>query len=196
MFLMNNKKPILSILICTIYGREHFYNRLQNELIRQIKEYNLLGEVQILFSKDRRAEHTIGWKRNLLLQNSDGDYTMFVDDDDMLCDDALFLIIKSIKENNPDVLALEGFITTDGHNKKTFIHSLEYNEWFERDGIYFRPPNHLNPIRSSISKKFEFLDISHGEDMDWSMKIHNSKLLKKESSIGKPYYFYEHVSIK
>lgn len=193
---MENKKIILSILICTIEGREKFYDRLQSELIRQIKAYNLIGEVQILNSKDRRGENSIGWKRNLLSQNCEGSHSMFVDDDDMLSPDALLLIVNMIKSSDPDVISLDGILTTDGKNPKSFIHSLAYKEWFEKDGIYYRPPNHLNPMRSSIAKQFKFPDISHGEDKDWSMQICKSGLLKTEFSIGKPYYFYDYLSVK
>ncbi len=193
---MENKKIILSILICTIEGREDFYSRLQGELIRQIKKYNLLGEIQILNSKDKRGEYSIGHKRNLLLQNCEGEYEMFIDDDDMVCDDALPLIINMIKQNNPDVISLNGILTTDGQDPKSFIHSLVYSEWFEKHGVYCRPPNHLNPMKTSIAKQFKFPDISHGEDMDWSMQIQKSGLLKTEFSIGKPFYFYEYTSIK
>lgn len=189
-------KTILSILICTIDGREHFYERLQNELIRQIKTYNLLGQVQILNSKDRRGEHTIGYKRNLLLQNCEGEYFMFIDDDDMICNDALPSIINMIKSNNPDVVSLDGIITTDGQNPRAFVHSLKYTEWFEKDGVYCRPPNHLNPMKTAIGKNFRFPEINHGEDREWSMAICKAGVLKKEVSIGKPYYFYDYVSIK
>ena len=131
---MENKKPILSILIPTIEGRETFYNRLQDELIRQITKYNLIDKIQILNSKDKKGEHSIGWKRNLLLQNCEGEYFMFIDDDDMVCDDALPLIINLLG-NNPDVITLDGTLTTDGKDPKKFIHSLAYNEWFEKGGV-------------------------------------------------------------
>ncbi len=193
---MKKKKIILSILICTIEGREDKYLRLQTELIRQIKKYNLLGEIQILKSKDKKGEHSIGYKRNLLLQNSEGEWIMFVDDDDMLCEDALPLIMGMLKQNNPDVISLNGILTTDGGNPEAFIHSLIYTDWFEENGIYCRPPNHLNPMRSSIAKQFQFPDISHGEDKDWSMQICKSGLLKTEFSIGKPFYFYNYLSNK
>ena len=192
---MENKKPTLSILIPTIEGRENFYNRLQTELVRQIAKYNLIDKVQILNSKDKKGEHSIGWKRNLLLQNCNGEYCMFIDDDDMICEDALPLIVNLLS-NAPDVLTLDGTLTTDGKDPKKFIHSLAYDEWFEKAGVYYRPPNHLNPMKTSIAKQFKFPDISHGEDRDWSMQIQKSGLLKTEFSIGKTYYFYDYRTSK
>lgn len=192
---MKTEKPILSILIPTIVGRESFYNRLQTELIRQIAKYNLIDKIQILNSKDKKGEHSIGWKRNLLLQNCEGEYCMFIDDDDMICEDALPLIVNLLG-NKPDVLTLDGTLTTDGKNPKKFIHSLAYDNWFEKAGVYYRPPNHLNPMKTSIAKQFKFPDISMGEDKDWSMQIVKSGLLKTEFSIGKTYYFYDYRTNK
>lgn len=193
---MADKKIILSVLICTIDGREDKLLRLMTELGRQIKKHNLLGEVEILTSKDRKGEHTIGYKRNLLLQNCLGEWANFIDDDDMICDDFLPLTINCLKTFNPDVIMLQGVLTVNGMNPQVFIHGLQFTEWFERDGIYYRPPNHLNPIRTSLSKAFRFPEISHGEDKEWSMAICRAGVLKTEATIGKPYYFYEYQSNK
>lgn len=191
---MNN--IILSVLICTVEGREQMLNSLMFTLARQIRDYNLKGQVEILTSKDKRGEHTIGYKRNTLLQNCSGQWAAFIDDDDMVSDDYLPLIINRLKEENPDVVALEGVITTNGLSPKTFIHSIKYTTVFEQNGIYYRPPLHLNPIRTSISKKFQFKEINHGEDIEWGMQIAHSGLLQKESNVGKAYYFYNYVSNK
>ena len=191
-----NTQPILSILICTIVGREDSYNALVLAIAKQIKESGLQGQIEVLTSKDTRGLHTIGYKRNLLLQNCNGTWAMFIDDDDMLADGSLALIIHKLKTENPDVVRLEGVLTTDGKNPQVFIHGLDIKEWYERGGVFYRPPNHLNPIRTSVSKNFRFPEINHGEDMAWSMAICNSCVLRTESSIGMAYYFYQYASNK
>lgn len=193
---VNNTQPTLSILICTIEGRESSYNALIQNLAKQIKEGNLQGQIEVMTSKDVRGQHTIGCKRNLLLQNCKGEWAMFVDDDDMLSDGSLVLIVNKLKTENPDVIKLEGVLTTDGNNPQVFIHSLNIKEWYERGGVFYRPPNHLNPIRTSVSKNFRFPEINHGEDWQWSMDICNSGVLRTESSIDMAYYFYQFVSNK
>jgi glycosyltransferase involved in cell wall biosynthesis len=189
-------KITLSILILTIEGRESFYNNLIASIAKQIKESNLRTDVEVLVSKDVRGQNTIGSKRNTLLKQANGIYAMFIDDDDMLANGSLPLIIEKLKSENPDVLLLEGVLTTDGNNPQTFIHSLKIKEWYEHDGVYYRPPNHLNPIRTSISKDFAFPEINHGEDKAWSMAICNANVLKTESTINMPYYFYQFLSNK
>jgi len=188
--------PTLSILICTIEGRENMLNSLMFTLARQMRDYNLKNDIEILLSKDKRGEHTIGYKRNSLLQSCSGDWAAFIDDDDMVSDDYLPLIINKLKTENPDVVALEGVITTNGLNAKTFIHSIKYNSVFEQSGIYYRPPLHLNPIRTKISRQFRFPEINHGEDVEWGMSIMRSGLLKTEANVGKAYYFYNFISNK
>lgn len=187
---------ILSILICTIEGRETMLNSLMYTLANQIRNYNLKDEVEILISKDKRGEHTIGYKRNMLLQNCTGQWAAFIDDDDMVSDDYLPLILGRLKSENPDVVALEGVITTNGLDARTFIHSINYTTVFEQNGIYYRPPLHLNPIRTTISKNFRFKEVNHGEDIEWGMQIVHSGLLKKESNVGKAYYFYNYIANK
>ena len=193
---MSEIKPILSILICTIQGREESYNALVYNLAKQIKDANLQGQIEVVTSKDARGQNKIGYKRNLLLQNCKGTWAMFIDDDDMLADGSLALIIHKLKTENPDVVKLEGILTTDGKNPQVFIHSLNIKEWYERGGVFYRPPNHLNPIRTAISKNFRFPEINHGEDREWSMAICNAGVLRTESSIDMAYYFYNFVSNK
>jgi len=188
--------PIFSVLICTIEGREQVLNSLMFTLEKQISDYNLNNDVEIMLSKDKRGEHTIGAKRNTLLQGCNGEYAAFIDDDDMVSDDYLPLLVNKMKTESPDVIALEGVITTDGLNAKKFIHSIKYNSVFEQDGVYYRPPLHLNPIKTKISKNFRFCEVNHGEDVEWGMQISRSGLLQKEGNIEKAYYFYNYVSNK
>jgi len=188
--------PTFSVLICTIDGREQMLNSLMFTLAKQIRDFNLKNDVEIMLSKDKRGEHTIGFKRNTLLQGCNGEYAAFIDDDDMVSDDYLPLLVNKMKTEQPDVIALEGVITTNGLNARTFIHSIQYNSVFEQNGIYYRPPLHLNPIKTKISKNFRFPEINHGEDVEWGLQIARSGLLQKESNVGKAYYFYNYIANK
>lgn len=189
-------KPIFSVLICTIEGREMMLNSLMFTLARQMRDYDLKNDIEILISKDKRGEHTIGYKRNSLLQSCSGEWAAFIDDDDMVSDDYLPLLVNKMKTEDPDVIALEGVITTNGLNAKTFLHSIKYTSVYEENGVYYRPPLHLNPIKTKHSKQFKFPEINHGEDVQWGMMVAHSGLLQKESNVGKAYYFYNFVPNK
>lgn len=184
------EQKTLSILIPTIAGREKFLNRLLAHLGKQIKEHKLKDKVQILLCKDKPKQHSIGTKRNYLLQNCNGAWAMFIDDDDLINDTALPDIIALLEANNPDVISITGILQENGKPDREFKHSTSYKSITEVRGLLVRPPNHLNPMRTSISKQFIFKEISHGEDSAWCMDICNSTALKSDWVYDKPYYYY------
>jgi cellulose synthase/poly-beta-1,6-N-acetylglucosamine synthase-like glycosyltransferase len=185
---------LLSILIPTLTDRKKKFDFICNKIQDQIQAKGLGQEIEILFFEDNR-KHSIGHKRNWLIEQAVGKYIMFVDDDD----DVSYDFIEKIYEGlltDPDCISLVGIITFSGNNPKQFIHSIKYNKYFEKDNVYFRPPNHLNPIRRDIAVKFPFKEINFAEDTDYAMRICNAGLLKKEYEISKPYYYYKFDPVK
>lgn len=180
----------LSILICTLDERKEDYNRLYTKLHKQIDENELQDSVEIRTFCDNR-EHSIGYKRNALLNASTGKYVCFIDDDDDVHPKYVRMIYDAL-QTDPDCVSLVGVITFRryGGGQRIFIHSIKYDSWFEQDDIYYRPPNHLNPIRRSIAIQFLFPEKNHGEDADWSMQVTRSGLIKTEAVISEPYYYY------
>jgi hypothetical protein len=184
-----------SILICTIEGREESFDRLCTKLKNQINALGLCDKIEILSCKDKPGEHTVGFKRNKLMELSSGYFTQFLDDDDDIHDNFIEMIYTKLQKK-PDCVSLTGIITTNGTDPKTFIHSIAYNEYFEKNNTYFRPPNHINPIKRSIAIQFAFPEKNVGEDTDWAMAIARSNLIKTEEVIETPYYFYHYDSTK
>lgn len=174
----------LSILICSLNEREKMLNKLLDQLRKQ-----KTSAVEILVEKDN-GEMLIGDKRNIILKNSTGKYVAFTDDDDEVSDDYVSKILKGI-EKEPDCCGLEGIVTTNGKRPKKFIHSLQYKKWFEKNGIYYRNPNHLNTIKRDIALKVGFTSKSHGEDRDFSMAV--LPYLKTEEYISGPIYYYKYI---
>lgn len=178
-----------SILICTLEERQEKFNKIHEKLTKQIDTNQLNDQVEILYFKDKRGEHSVGLKRNDLIARSQGKYVSFIDDDDDVHERYIAIIHEKLLQN-PDCVSLTGIITTNGQNPKKFIHSIAYDHYFENDGVYYRPPNHLNPIKREIAKQFLFPTINYGEDTNWAMQIAKTGLLKKEEIISEPYYFY------
>jgi glycosyltransferase involved in cell wall biosynthesis len=191
-------KPVLSVLICTIEGREHLFDRLMANIDAQISNNGLLRgtDIEVCYLRDKKGDSTIGDKRNRLLQECSSEWACFIDDDDLIADDYLARAISILKTDNPDCINLIGSLTTNGQNPETFIHELRHKDYFTKDGIHYRPPNHLNIIRSSIGKLFQFKSLNHGEDTAWAMEICNACVLKTEGRIESITYFYEYVSNK
>jgi glycosyltransferase involved in cell wall biosynthesis len=184
----------LSILICTLEDRKESFAKIRNQLKEQIKANKLQDKVEMLYCCDNR-EHSIGQKRNLLLRKSRGTYVCYVDDDDRVHENYIKTIFEKLK-SNPDCVVLTAVMTTNGKNPQLLIHSIKYKTWFVENGTYYRPPNHLTPIKSSIAKLFRFPPKNSGEDVEWSMAIARSGLIQTEEVIEEPYYFYDYVSNK
>ena len=189
---------LLSILIPSLVSRKQHLDLLCSYISNQIHQYMVDKKIDVnvsILCQIDNGEMSIGQKRNELLGGAKGEYICFIDDDDTIAANYIQLVLEAI-ETNPDCCSLNGLITTDGGNPKAFIHSIKYNTWYEENNIYYRPPNHLNCIKSSIAKQFKFPCINSGEDADWSMQIAKSGLLKTESEINETIYYYDYISNK
>lgn len=184
-----------SILILTLEKRREKFNYIIGRIKSQIRENNLSKNINILISSDN-GEKIVGLKRQELIRACKSEYCCFIDDDDDVSDDYIKLMWEGIN-TNPDCISLEGIITTMGKNPKKFIHNLKYNKYFEKDNVYYRPPNHLNVMKTKFFKRYLFReDMKTGEDTDFAMRLCKSGDLKTQYEVGKPYYFYNYNPIK
>ena len=175
------RKIKLSILICTLNGREKQLDRLLQILDKQKSR-----KVEILIEKDNR-QITTGAKRNILLQQAKGDYVSFIDDDDIVSEDYIPQILKAV-ETDPDCVGFKGVLLRKKGVRFIFEHAIQHKSWFEKDSIYYRCPNHLNPIKRKIALQIGFKNITQGEDREYSLMV--SPLLKTGVFIDKVLYFY------
>lgn len=181
-----------SILICTITERKDQLEYLIAKLKNQIHEHGLEHRVEILVFEDNR-DCPIGLKRNKLIEASTGVYVNFIDDDDEIHEHYIKMIYDAMQAD-PDCVGLLGIRTENGYNPQFFIHSIEYDSYFIRDNIFYRPPNHLNPIKREKICQFTFPEIYWREDDPWALAIAQSGCLKTEKKIMEPYYFYKYRS--
>ncbi len=181
---------ILSILIATLGSRLDKFTNLEEFLRKQITDNNLTNDVEIVvFSDD--GVYPVGIKRNVLLENATGLFTVFVDDDDWVADDYVVSIVDAIRNNEHiDCVGIKGLFISKELGSKPFIHSVNYKSYFEDYNFYYRPPNHLNPIRREIASSIKFPNKNFGEDYDWAMAINQSGLLTKEVFLDKIIYYY------
>lgn len=183
-------RPFLTVCICTLEERKKQFDILKANLL----DYSTGYDVDILSICDNR-QISVGRKRNLLIDSlhstDDTSLSAFVDDDDILSP-FYFKKIYEASKFFPDVIGMEGIITKNGNDPRKFIHSMKYKEWSEDPikKIYFRNPNHLNPIRVELVKQVRFKEVNFGEDLDFSMRIY--PLLKTEVYIDTPIYYYQY----
>jgi glycosyltransferase involved in cell wall biosynthesis len=171
----------LSILIASTRNREHMFNNLMRFL-----KVQKTSEIEVLASIDN-GEKTIGTKRNELLKASVGKYVCLVDDDDMISPYFVNMIVNATK-NNSDCIGIKGIITLKNTEPRLFIHTIKCKDWYEDNNVYYRNPNHLNPIKREIALDTMFPDISNQEDRMFSHWIQPK--LKTETFIETPLYYY------
>lgn len=197
---------LLSLLIPTTPDREALFDKLVQSLAAQILHAGAMDLVKINVMKTPKwdkskpiREHSIGYKRNKLLQECEGLYMAFIDSDDRVASDYVELLLEAI-DFGPDCCSLNGIITEDGKNPLRFQHSLRHNAYStnpDNEEIrYLRFPNHLNCIRADIAKQFQFPETMVSEDTAWATQLHKSRLLKTEYDIPEIIYFYDYVRNK
>ena len=177
----------ISLLVCSLESRHRELRHLKNCLAPQLTD-----AVELLVNVDR-GQKTIGLKRNELLEEASGEYIAFIDDDDLVSDDYVEKILTAV-ESNPDCCGMEGIVTFNGQNPRRFVHSLRYREWFERDGVYYRNPNHLSPVKRELALQVGFPEKNYWEDRDYSARLLH--LLNREVYIMGPIYYYLYVKQK
>ena len=186
----------LSILIPTLNERWNKFAPLVDNLITQGEEagYKFIYDFEIIAPMDNRRSN-VGNKRNICLDMANGDFTVFIDDDDQVADDYVKSILDAITNNpNIDAIGFKGKYYVNGEFRKGIWHSKRWRVYSENETHYLRYPNHLNPIHSNITKRYRFNTEGDraqcGEDYDWATAIHINNEIKNEYFIDKCMYHY------
>jgi len=167
-----NPKPVLSILIPTMPGRDQKLRSLLSAIDIQISDRN---DVELLVLRDSRGM-TIGEKRNRMLSIARGEYVTFVDDDDEVAGDYVSVIVEGIVAERPDVLCY--LVLVEGHGHKRLCRYDPKLRSANYQNEYHRKPNHLMVWRRDVAIKEPFPPIQTGEDTLWADKMvaHVSKV--------------------
>jgi glycosyltransferase involved in cell wall biosynthesis len=166
----------LTVLIPTTPSRFALLNTLLGVFAKQIRDTT----IEVIIYPDQHT-HTIGEKRNSLLEQARGKFLVFVDDDDMIhpqfCETLNRIIVH---KPNIEYIGYGMKRYFDGVQQSTAYRSIKYPRCYHDEHGSYRHISHTNPILSSIAKQFKFLPINKGEDTDWCKKIFKSKKIKHE----------------
>lgn len=178
---------ILSVLVCSLPEEYSIakLKRLHDRLSPQVEGRDI---ELIVDDTDRRMP--TGTKRNNLISRALGEYVVFVDSDDLVSDSYIKDILFGL-QSSPDCVTMRGWMTTNGANRRYWTIKLG-SGYFEKDGHYYRWPNHLAVMRKSLIAHIKFPDIWQEEDYRWSKVIHDRGILKTEFHIDKPIYHYDY----
>jgi len=166
----------LSILIPTLVERRAKCEQLKASLREQFARICPGLRLEIAEALDNR-EMSVGMKRRNLLEAANGKYTVFIDDDDSVTD-AYFEDFLTCFTEGRDVMRIRGQM-----GDHTFTHSIAHplSGKMYVDGVFVRPPNHLNPMLANIAKLALFEDATRGEDLKWTIDIARTGLLRTEA---------------
>jgi GT2 family glycosyltransferase len=177
-----------SILIPTLNSRHILFQQVYSEIQNQIAQITT-ARIEVLYESDD-GELTLGAKRNLLVSRAQGKYHCFIDDDDVVSPTFLKTFLPMI-EDDYDCSSYVGAYYHKGEFKKLFYHSLDIQEWSQTEDVYLRCPSPLNMIRTDIVRQIQYKDIRNTEDYEFSIRLLDSGLLKKEYKIPYvPIYHY------
>lgn len=180
---------MLSILIPVTPKDENDFNILHAHLMKQINGRDTLVEIKFHITNSQiHGGPSTGSKRQALLNESVGEYVVFIDADDWVPDyyiDEMLLACAS----GCDCAAINGIMTTDGQHETKWLLSKDYKNEDRREGnktVYYRHTNHITAVKRSIALAAGFPDKSNAEDKAYSDKL----ILKSEYKIERPMYHY------
>lgn len=167
----------LSILIPTLKKRYNILYQILNEVKRQLKTVKFLWEIIIDCDE---GEKTLGQKRNDLVKEAKGEYIIFLDDDDAIHPLFFQIYEPMFLTRDYDVGELYGLRYSDSKVDRPVHYSLPYAKymvWYNDVTIYLRSPCHLTPMRTSLAKTIQWLNVTNGEDREFSKRL--SKFMKQ-----------------
>ena len=155
----------LSILIPTVRSRiDRTLPLLLDEIERQARGL----PVEVLALYDNKV-HSVGVKRNKLVQAATGLYLAFVDDDDWVDPDYVSLILEHVDVRPaPEVIVFDSILIVDGVFSKRCVYGVEFAAEETAD-LWKGKPAHTHAWAEWVCRKHSYPNLTVGEDRKWSM---------------------------
>lgn len=174
----------LSILVLTVPRR---VTTFFPKLVERLQSQALERPVEILGLYDNQ-KRTVGEKRNALMGLAQGDYIVFIDDDDWVDDTYVQAILEGLAAApDVDVLCFEQLCTDNGASYRC-LYSLAYEYERSSDGTWYGKPAHTMVWRAALAKACEFPTSNYAEDMAWVAQA--CRLANTEHRIDARLYHY------
>jgi hypothetical protein len=179
----------LSILILTLPSRRKtFLNDLLDNLEPQVSQYDNV-ELLVLYDNKKRS---VGQKRDSIMSISNGEYIVFIDDDDIVTDDYVSSIMECIRLNpGTDCVVFDTICTIDNGKPIHCKYGIEYeyNHNNSGNGFWTGKPAHTMVYGKQLVTEASFGDKNFGEDMFWVSQVHGK--IKNQSRVDKVLYYYK-----
>lgn len=156
-----------TILVATLGQRQERFQRLLNHLLPQVEE--AAGQVNVL-AYWNNGERPLADVRQALVNDADGTFVSFIDDDDLVAATYVKRILPLLSQPiNYVGFRLQCYV--DGNPLKPTYHSLRYKQWYDDARGYYRDISHLNPIRRSVALQADFRRADPPEDVSWADQL-------------------------
>ena len=177
----------LSILVPTVPSRiDFFYPRIMKELLKQIKPYSDIELISLFDNKKR----SIGKKRQEMMNLAQGEYLVFIDDDDRISDDYVSQIMTALYNNkDTDCVVFDVICKINDQKEKSCKYGIEFEYGDINQSEWRGKPAHIMVYKSAIAKKHIWSDMRWAEDMDWVKRACLD--IKIQARIDKVLYFYD-----
>ena len=172
-----------SILILTQPSRAESLKRLMRYLEPQAKGKS---DMEIVV-RDYEPALLIGGNRQRMREEAAGEYSSFVDDDDLVAPDYVSRILPLL--DGVDYIGWELQCFIDGHALVPTYHSLRFGGWHEDGKGYYRDLSHVNPIRRELALMMP-MSGAWGEDKRWADGLREKGVVKTEHYIDAVMYYY------
>lgn len=181
----------LSILVCSVHTRYNtFLPKIQEQLYSQ---YNALSDadqdrVEIIVLTDNK-KMMLGHKRNTMIDIAQGEYIVFVDDDDRIADDYIVSLLEGVA-SGADCIVFQAEVSLNGEKPKICYYSKDHKADYNKGNSYYRIPNHICCVKRSVSLKSSFPNVLYGEDSGYGKVL--LPFLKTEHKIDRVLYYYDY----
>lgn len=161
---MTGRKLELAIYITACDANIENRNKLLGILKHQVDTTGFVADVFI----DYNQQLTTGARRQLLLEQYDAEYVVWIDDDDMVPIDFIKTILKAT-ENSPDLIGIKGLRINENIQDWEKIIFKEQRIYHRDGGGTIQTYNQWCPRKREVALKTKWQNMSMAEDIIYSI---------------------------
>lgn len=189
-------QPKWTIAVLTVTSREELFRVLADELLVQAAwQRGRPVEVVALRNPGGLTMPEVGALRQALLDDAQGEFVSFVDDDDMVEKDYVSAVMHALS-CAPQPVDFVAFWHAYYHNgvrePRPVVTGLQYGGWYDTPEALVRDITHINPVRTEIARKAGFHATEGAEDYPYDAALR--ELLKDscQAEVHRVLYHYFH----